>query len=49
MAGIRSIATYFPKKRVDNEALIRRFGLSTEFLMNKVGVETRAVADTGEV
>jgi 3-oxoacyl-[acyl-carrier-protein] synthase-3 len=48
MAGIRSIATYFPKNRVDNEELIKRFGLSTEFLMDKVGVVTRAVADRGE-
>jgi 3-oxoacyl-[acyl-carrier-protein] synthase-3 len=48
MAGIRSIATYFPKNRVGNEELIKRFGLSTEFLKEKVGVETRAIADRGE-
>ena len=48
MAGIKSIATYFPKNRVDNEELIRRFGLSTEFLMDKVGVMTRAIADKDE-
>jgi len=48
MAGIKSIATYFPKNRVYNEELIKRFGLSTEFLMDKVGVLTRAVADKGE-
>jgi 3-oxoacyl-[acyl-carrier-protein] synthase-3 len=48
MAGIRSIATYFPKNRVGNEALIKRFGLSTEFLTDKVGVETRAIADKEE-
>ena len=48
MAGIRSIATYFPKKRVGNEELIKRFGLSTEFLTEKVGVETRAIADREE-
>ena len=48
MAGIRSIATYFPKNRVGNEELIKRFGLSTEFLTEKVGVETRAIADREE-
>ncbi|MBW2172380.1 MAG: ketoacyl-ACP synthase III, partial [Deltaproteobacteria bacterium] len=48
MAGIKSIATYFPKNRVENEELIRRFGLSTEFLMDKVGVASRAIADRGE-
>jgi 3-oxoacyl-[acyl-carrier-protein] synthase-3 len=48
MAGIRSIATYFPRNRVDNEELIKRFGLSTEFLIDKVGVATRAIADSAE-
>lgn len=48
MAGIRSIATYFPKNRLSNEELIKRFGLSTEFLTEKVGVETRAIADREE-
>jgi 3-oxoacyl-[acyl-carrier-protein] synthase-3 len=48
MAGIKSIATYFPKNRVENEELIRRFGLSTKFLMDKVGVASRAIADKGE-
>jgi 3-oxoacyl-[acyl-carrier-protein] synthase-3 len=48
MAGIKSIATYYPKNRLGNDELIRRFGFTTAFLMGKVGVASRAIADKGE-
>lgn len=48
MPGIKSIATYYPKNRMDNEELAKRFGFTITFLLEKIGVATRFIADTDE-
>ncbi|MBW1741381.1 MAG: ketoacyl-ACP synthase III [Deltaproteobacteria bacterium] len=48
MPGIKSIATYCPKNRIDNEELVKKFGFTITFLLEKVGVATRAIADAEE-
>ncbi|MEW5772882.1 MAG: ketoacyl-ACP synthase III [Thermodesulfobacteriota bacterium] len=42
--GIAHIACHFPAGRQDNAELAERFGFELEFLRDKVGVRTRAVA-----
>ena len=48
MPGIKSIATYYPKNRMDNEELAKRFGFTITFLLEKIGVATRFIADKDE-
>lgn len=48
MPGIKSIATYYPKNRMNNEELAKKFGFTITFLLEKIGVATRAIADAEE-
>lgn len=48
MTGIKSIATYYPKNWMNNEELAKKFGYTVSFLLEKVGVVTRAIADAEE-
>jgi 3-oxoacyl-[acyl-carrier-protein] synthase-3 len=38
--GIRAIASYIPRGRIDNHAQLARFGIEKVFLSDKIGIET---------
>jgi 3-oxoacyl-[acyl-carrier-protein] synthase III len=48
MLGIEAIASYIPKKRISNYDRKKKFGITDEFIKDKIGVERIAIKDDSE-
>ncbi|MCP4179579.1 MAG: ketoacyl-ACP synthase III [bacterium] len=48
MLGIEAIASYIPKKRISNYDRKKKFGITDEFIKEKIGVERIAIKDDSE-
>jgi len=48
MVGIQEIASYIPEKRISNYNKKEKFGITDDFIKNKIGVESVAVKDDSE-
>ncbi|HJO95934.1 MAG TPA: ketoacyl-ACP synthase III [Victivallales bacterium] len=48
MLGIEAIASYIPEKRVSNYDRKKKFGITDEFIKEKIGVERIAIKDDSE-
>jgi len=48
MIGIKAIASYVPDKYIDNIVEASNYGVTEDFIINKIGVHKRAVSDSGE-
>ena len=46
--GIQAISSYIPKKRISNYDHLKQFGLSENFIVNKIGVLSKAVKSDDE-
>lgn len=50
MIGIKGLGQYLPANSIENQELLQRFSsLSSEFLENKLGIQTRCIADENEM
>jgi len=48
MVGIQEVASYIPEKRISNYSRKEKFGITDEFIKDKIGVESVSVKDDSE-